>query len=333
MIGLLLVLGLVFLAAWGLTGCLRAYALRGERLLDVPNNRSSHTDPTPRGGGVAIVLAALGGMLWGVMAGRISLEEGAALGGAGLAVAAIGFLDDHGHVAARWRLGVHFLAAGWLMAWLGGPPSLGGWSASWGWLLGLPALVWLLNLTNFMDGIDGLAGGEAVFAGLAGAALLAAAGLPERADASLIVAAAATGFLVWNAPPARIFMGDAGSGFLGLLLGGLALQAAHLDGRLLWAWVILLGVFVADASFTLLRRLLRGERVYEAHRSHAYQWAARQHGHRTVTLAAMTINLFWLFPWALAVALGAFSPLPAILVAYLPLVALVWRLGAGRAES
>lgn len=328
------VLGLVVaLVAWAMTGWLRGYALRGERLIDRPNSRSSHTRPTPRGGGVAIVLSALGGLVWLVAVGRMTVAEGAALGGGGLAVAAIGFLDDHGHVAARWRLAVHFLAAGWMMAWLGGPPPLGGLPGWAGWLVGLPALVWLLNLYNFMDGIDGIAGGEAVCAGVSGVALLAMVGAPERADAAWVIAAAAAGFLVWNAPPARIFMGDAGSGFLGLILGGVALQAALLDERLLWAWLILLATFITDASFTLLHRLLRGERIYEAHRSHAYQWAARRHGHRPVTLAVVGINLLWLLPWALAVAGGVVTPALAILIAYLPLVALVWRWKAGSAES
>src|SRR5690606_30192313 len=102
----------------------------------------------------------------------------------------------------------------------------------------------------------------------------------------LMLAASVLGFLAWNFPPARIFMGDAGSGFLGIALGILSLQAAWIAPTLFWAWQILLGVFVVDATFTLLRRLLRGEKVYEAHRSHAYQYASRRFGrHLPVTLA------------------------------------------------
>lgn len=138
------------------------------------------------------------------------------------------------------------------------------------------------------------------------------------------------GFLAWNFPPARIFMGDAGSGFLGLMLGALSFQAAWVAPSLLWSWVILLGVFVVDATLTLLRRLARGERVYQAHRSHAYQHAARRLGrHRPVTLAVGAINLLWLLPIALWVGIGGGCGGLGVMVAYTPLVILGWRWGAG----
>lgn len=128
-------------------------------------------------------------------------------------------------------------------------------------------------------------------------------------------------------------MGDGGSGFLGLMLGALSLFAGLTQPQLLWSWLILLGVFVVDASFTLARRLLTGMRVFEAHRTHAYQYAARRFGaHLPVTAAVAVINLVWLLPLALVVALEKLDGALGLLMAYLPILIVVARLGAGRAE-
>lgn len=321
-----------------MTGLVRRYAL-ARSILDVPNARSSHTAPTPRGGGVAIVLATLAALPVLAAAGSLPWAALWALGGAGGFVALIGFLDDHGHIAARWRLLAHFAAAAWALAWLGGAPPLFVFGVSFdlGWLgvlLAAVYLVWLLNLYNFMDGIDGIASVEAIAVGVGGALLYALTGHPELAMAPLVLAAAAGGFLLWNFPPARIFMGDAGSGFLGIVLGVLSLHAAWQAPQLLWSWVILLGVFVVDATLTLLRRLLRGEKVYEAHRSHAYQHASRRYGrHLPVTLAVAAIDLLWLLPIALWVGRGSMEGLLGILLAYLPLVAIALWFRAGMPES
>ena len=335
----LLIVSLAVLA-WFLTALLRRYAL-ARSLLDVPNARSSHSLPTPRGGGVAIVVAFLAGLCLAFFAGLgIAAELFYALLGAGLGIALLGFLDDHGHIAARWRLLGHFLAAAWALYWLGGLPPLavfgGLLQLSWiGHVLAAFYLVWLLNLYNFMDGIDGIASVEAICVCLGGAILYALLETSLLADLPLLMLAAAVlGFLLWNFPPARIFMGDAGSGFLGIVLGVLSLQAAWTNPLLLWAWLILLGVFIVDATLTLLRRLLRGEKVYEAHRSHAYQYASRRFGrHLPVTMAVAALNLVWLLPLAMLVAAGWLDGLLGVLVAYAPLVVLAWRFDAGRAEA
>jgi Fuc2NAc and GlcNAc transferase len=321
-----------------MTGLVRRYAL-ARSILDVPNARSSHTAPTPRGGGVAIVLATLAALPVLAAAGSLPWAALWALGGAGGFVALVGFLDDRGHIAARWRLLAHFAAAAWALAWLGGAPPLlvFGVSFDLGWLgvlLAAVYLVWLLNLYNFMDGIDGIASVEAIAVGVGGALLYALTGHPGLAMAPLALAAAAGGFLLWNFPPARIFMGDAGSGFLGIVLGVLSLQAAWQAPQLLWSWAILLGVFVVDATLTLLRRLLRGEKVYEAHRSHAYQHASRRYGrHLPVTLAVAAIDLFWLLPIALWVGAGGLDGLLGVTIAYVPLLALAVKFRAGMPES
>jgi Fuc2NAc and GlcNAc transferase len=320
-----------------LTGALRRYAL-ARSLMDIPNARSSHRVPTPRGGGVAIVVSFVLALPVFALIGVLDRSAAAALLGAGAWVAAVGFLDDHGHIAARWRLLAHFAAAAWALAWLGGTPPLAlfGTTVDLGWAgfaLALLYLVWLLNLYNFMDGIDGIAGVEAICVGLGGALLYALCGRPEFAPVPLTLAAAAAGFLYWNFPPAKIFMGDAGSGFLGIVIGVLSLQAGWIAPELFWSWVILLGVFVVDATWTLLRRLLRGERVYEAHRSHAYQYASREFArHLPVTLAVGAINLAWLLPIALWVGLGGLDGLLGVAIAYAPLVGLALRFRAGEAE-
>ncbi|AJG15097.1 MULTISPECIES: MraY family glycosyltransferase [Pseudomonas] len=325
------------LAAWLMTAALRRYAL-ARSLLDIPNARSSHTLPTPRGGGLAFVLAFLVAMLGMGWAGCVAPAALVGLLGAGGLVALIGFMDDHGHIAARWRLLGHFSAASWGLFWLGGMPpiSIFGMTLAPAWLgivLGLLYLVWLLNLYNFMDGIDGIASIEAICVCLGGSLLYWATGHAQAAWLPLLLAATVAAFLVWNFPPARIFMGDAGSGFLGMVLGLLALMAGWINPLLFWGWLILLGVFVVDATFTLARRLLRGEKVYQAHRSHAYQYASRQHGsHRTVTLSVAAINLGWLLPVAIGVVLLKIDGAVGTLVAYVPLILLAIAYHAGKKE-
>ncbi|MGC6369530.1 MraY family glycosyltransferase [Pseudomonas sp. K2I15] len=320
------------------TGLLRRYAL-SRSLMDIPNARSSHSVSTPRGGGVAIVLVFLFVLTvqWAVEAS--SLYGFLSIAGAGALVAIIGFMDDHGHIAARWRLLGHFTASIWLLFWVGGLPSIeiGGSTFSLGWfghLLAVFYLVWLLNLYNFMDGIDGIASVEAICVCLGACFLYWMGGAPQLVWAPLLLAASVAGFLVWNFPPAKIFMGDAGSGFLGIILGGLSLQAAWVSPNFLWGWLILLGVFIVDATFTLLRRLLRGDKVYEAHRSHAYQFASRQLGnHLPVTLTVGVINVVWLLPIALGVTRYDLEPWLGMIIAYAPLVVLAIRFHAGAIEA
>ncbi len=335
---ILLLCAFVLVSSVLLTGALRRYAL-ARSLMDIPNGRSSHSVATPRGGGVAIVLAfliALPVLAWvGVMPGAVFW----ALFSAGAVVAIVGFLDDHGHIAARWRLLAHFSASFWILLCLGGAPaiSLFGGEVNLGWLGHILAafyLVWMLNLYNFMDGIDGIASVEAIFVCLGACLVYELGGYEGLVWAPLCLAMAVAGFLYWNFPPARIFMGDAGSGFLGIMLGGLSLHAAWHAPHLLWVWLILLGVFIVDATFTLVRRLLRGDKVYEAHRSHAYQFASRQVGrHLPVTLAVLGINVVWLLPIGLCVGLSVLDGLTGLVLAYAPLVFIAVRFHAGELEK
>ncbi len=326
---------LAMAGSWVLTGFLCRYAL-AKNLIDIPNERSSHSVPTPRGGGVAIVLSFLAVLPVLYRFDLLSASVCLALVGAGIAVAVTGFLDDHGHIAARWRLLVHFGAAAWGLYWLGGLPQLMafGQVLDLGWLGYICAavyVVWLLNLYNFMDGIDGLAGMEAITVCCSGALMIYLVAPDSNAWVlQVLLAAAALGFLIWNFPPAKIFMGDAGSGFLGIMLALLSVQAAGLEPRLFWVWLILLAVFIVDATLTLCRRVLRGEKFYEAHHSHAYQYASRILGaHRPVTLVIAAINVCWLLPVALLVTLGKLDGILGLIVAYLPLFILAYRYKAG----
>ncbi len=312
-----------------LTELIRRYTLK-KNLLDTPNERSSHSVPTPRGGGLSIVVIFL--VVLG-FSDLFSTDIIFALIGSGILIAAIGFWDDQGHIVAKWRLLFHFIAAFWVLFWLGEIPEFHflGFNIDAGWLGTVVVaflLVWLLNLFNFMDGIDGIAASETVFVSCGGAYFTWLYGLENLSFISLVLAASTTGFLILNWPPAKIFMGDVGSGFLGLMLGVIAFTSI-LQGMSGWIWLILLGLFLVDSGITLLKRILSGEKPSEAHCSHAYQNAARKWGHKRVTISVIIINLFWLLPLASIAYLKPDISLLVTLVAYSPLIIVAIKLKAG----
>lgn len=334
---MLLIFVFVFLFAFGATWLLRKYAL-ATSLLDTPNARSSHTVPTPRGGGVAIVITFLLSVFCLAVYDYLPWSAAFSLIVPGAMVAILGFLDDHGHIAARWRLLGHFTSAIIALLFLNGLSPLIVFGnvfdfGIFGNVLAALYLVWMLNLYNFMDGIDGVASVEAITASISMCFLFWISGSTHLIWAPIILSLAVLGFLCWNFPPAKIFMGDAGSGFLGITLGILSLQAAWVSPQLFWAWLILLGVFVCDATFTLARRLLRGDKVYEAHRSHGYQYASRYFGkHLPVTMAVALINVFWLLPIAFCVAKLKMDGLVGVMIAYVPLLLLAIKFKSGALE-
>ena len=288
MIGLEAALLTAMLASWLLTGAFRRYAL-SSALLDVPNERSLHRTPIPRGGGGAVVLVTLAGLAAGTIWWTLPRPVAWALAGGGALVAAVGWQDDRRGVSATVRAVVHALAAIWAVAWIGIEPATAGFASA---VASVIWIVWAINLYNFMDGIDGLAGAEAVSVGLLGGALLFGAGRADLAAAAFLLAASATGFLGWNWPPARIFMGDVGSGFLGFAFGTLAVASDRAGAVPAALWLLLLGVFVFDATVTLVRRMARGERWYQAHRSHAYQRLVQSgSSHGVATGSVLVVNL------------------------------------------
>ncbi len=250
----------------------------GTRLgrLDHPNARSLHSAPVPRTGGLGVLGGILIALLVAGAMGAVPIELGWIIAALAL-VAGISFVDDLGHLSPLVRMVAHVLAAIVLI--------LGGLSSEIidlpGMIIGLPFvvgagltllfIVWMINLYNFMDGLDGLAGGMAIIGFSALAILGWLGGAPIYASAALCVAAAAAGFLAVNFPPARIFLGDSGASGLGLLAAAFSLWGAQSGLFPLWTAGLIFSPFIVDATWTLLTRLARRERFWEAHRSHHYQ--------------------------------------------------------------
>jgi Fuc2NAc and GlcNAc transferase len=323
-------------SAWALTGLVIMMARRAD-LIDVPNARSSHQQPTPRGGGLAIVVSLAAASPWLVGADPASVRLAASIVPAALAVAVIGLIDDRWQLPAWPRAAVQAASASWILYSLPSLPvvevfgmNLG--AGTVGAVLALFYLVWATNLFNFMDGIDGIAASQTILI-CGGAALLQWQHIGGTAWLGpVLVACSCCGFLAWNWPPARIFMGDVGSGFLGLLVGGMTLSYSIDSPSLFWAWMILQGTFMVDATVTLVCRLVRGQRVTQAHRSHAYQHLACRFGHRKVTLAYAVTTLLWLLPLAYTVASGTLGGPLGMVLAYLPLAVAALLIGAGGPE-
>ena len=333
---LLVILSGSVVLATTLTLIVRRSALH-KQLLDIPNDRSLHSVPTPRGGGAAIVLAFAASIIALYATNYVETKNAMILIGCGALVAITGFLDDRQLLSyARSRLAIHFVAAAIAVSALGGLPTLPvfGTDVSLGLFGGILAavyLVWLLNLFNFMDGIDGISGAEVVSVCGAAAFLIHRTTHDYNiASLPLALATATLGFLVFNWPPAKIFMGDVGSGFVGFIIGIFSLITADSVGSLGWVWVILLGVFIVDATVTLIGRLFRKQKPHVAHRSHAFQHLALRFGsHKRVTIGVVAINVLWLLPIAFAVTEGRIDGFAGVLIAYTPLTIAALILGAG----
>ncbi len=328
----------LFITSFLLTGAVRGWSASGGLPLDVPIARSSHDQAMPTAGGIAIALLFLAYAGAYRLEGSLPLRDFIALAGTAW-VALLGLCDDIWKLSLSARLTAQFAAAAWALLWLGVPPPIDGalFVIDNPWLLGalaVPALVWLVNLYNFMDGIDGLAASQLVFVGVMAYLIALAADDAVLGQLGAGLAAAALGFLVWNWPPARIFMGDVGSNFSGFALGVLALLSLSENSTTVWTWLLLLGVFVVDTGVTLFRRVGGGEKWFEGHRSHAYQHAASRYGgHRRVTLAVLAINCCWLAPLAWWSAIRPEWGMPLALLGLTPLIALALWLDAGIAPG
>ena len=276
------------------------YALK-KQLLDVPNSRSSHSAPTPSAGGVGFVITLCFGLpvLWASgLLDSAQLQLYLPL----LSLALVGYLDDRHQLPILWRLAAQLVVVVIVLAQI----DLSGFFAIENPLLqkllypiaGL-YLLWLVNLFNFMDGIDGIASVQ-LLSVLAGAMILIAISVPSYEYSGIyihiLLLGGVAGFLLLNWAPAKIFMGDTGSLLLGAWIGLASLETVQREWISLYSWLILMGVFITDASYTLLARLIAGESFYQAHCSHAYQRASRVYGHKFVVMAILAINLIWLFP-------------------------------------
>ena len=314
-------IGAAALSAAG-TRLAQTYARR-KGLFDQPGERRSHAVATPRGGGIGIVVACLGLLL--LVAAKESQPLPWGLVAAGLLlVAGIGWWDDHRPLRAWPRLLVHAVAAGLLASamWLQGADPMAS-------LAGFALALGLVNAWNFMDGIDGLAASQAMLCGLGLACVLTG---PWSA-LGVAISGACLGFLPYNLPRARVFLGDVGSGALGYLMA--VLLAAGVAQQPLEGWPILLLAPMAmllDAGLTLCWRMRRGERWWHAHAQHLYQRQSRRYGHAKVSLA---YALWTLGAIGLMLALQGQSAMPALAISIAVLVAggLLWRQLHGTSES
>jgi glycosyltransferase WbpL len=273
--------GLALAVAFGVAaGVVLLVARNASRLglLDIPNERSSHQSSTPRGGGLGILAGVAAGLLVLLASGiRLDRDLGVLLAGTAV-IAVVGAIDDLRSIRARYRLVAQIAAAIAVAILLGGvdrlplPPPL---DLPLGWLAIPLIVVWLVGVTNFynfMDGIDGLAAGQAVASCVGVVVAVWSAGAVELAG---LLAAAAFGFLLLNRPPARIFLGDVGSTSLGFAIAGLPLLAPA-GGRSMALFGVAIGLtlFILDPIETLVRRVRAGHRVGTAHRWHSYQLLA-----------------------------------------------------------
>ena len=262
-------------------------------LVDLPNSRSSHLHPTPRGGGLGIAAGAAAGFVVLAAMGMPPSKPLATVLGGVAAIAILGLLDDIRSIPARYRIAVQAIVGAAAVLELGGisklplPPPI---DVSLGWLAAPLAILWLMTLTNFynfMDGLDGLAGGQAIATCMGAAIAGWSLGATQFA---IILAGASCGFLVLNSPPARIFLGDVGSTALGFSMGALPLLAPPLERhRAILAVMIGLALFLLDPIETLLRRIRGRHRLGVAHRSHSYQRIARTAGRHWPVTASLVL--------------------------------------------
>lgn len=277
----------VFILSFLLTYFIKNYAIK-KSLVDIPNHRSSHSIPTPHGGGIAIAITWFIGISYLFYTNDIDSSLYSALM-IGTVISIVSYFDDLFELSARVRLLTQTLVAIIGIYLLGGlekidlsfivieNPILTN-------IFAFLTIIWFINLYNFLDGIDGYAGSEAIFLGIAGFLIFGG-------NHFLVLVVSVLGFLVWNWHKAKIFMGDVGSTLLGYNIAVFTIYYANIESSNLWIWIILFGLFWFDATLTLLRRYKNGERLSQAHRKHAYQrlvqggWA-----HDKVVLFSLFIN-------------------------------------------
>lgn len=335
MIYLILSLVFVFIYTHALIYLSKRYA--EQHLMQAPHLRGTHTRTIPRGVGLSVVitcLIALAALAFNQAYFPTPVAIAIIVGGT--LVGLIGFLDDHSHIAPSIRLLVQSLSVGIVLYQIGGFPEIYildqmiylGW---FGHILAFLGMVWLLNLYNFNDGIDGYVAMETVFISLTLAVMVYLLGFLSLTWFLLVLAVSMSAFLCWNWQPAKVFMGDVCSGFLGFLWASLMAYTAKDNWVPIITWFILLAIPIIDATVTLIVRLAKGYSYGESHNSHAYHHAVVRYGsHQAVVLRALAINLFWLLPLATASFLWPQYDLYFFVVAVAPIFYIVIKLGAGQ---
>ncbi len=298
-----------------------------------PNHRSLHKTVTPRGGGIVIAASVLTGLLWLYFHGDLAPTYLLVFCAGGLVVGAAGFADDLFDIKPKYRLGLQFLAAIWLGLRFGGLPVLDlGFTqinlGVFGYILLVLACLWFYNLYNFIDGIDAMASTATIFISVAMGVIMA---IQKQYDLALILgslAAASVGFLKFNWPPARMFLGDSGSSFISYILSAVVLASLARNAVSIWVWLVIFAYYFSDTTSTTLVRALTLAGWYLPHRSHAYQNLARVwDSHLRMVLVILAINLFWLLPIAVFAFCNPHYALLATVIAYAPVVLFCLKYG------
>jgi len=274
------------------------------KIVAIPNERSLHNKVTPRGGGIIIAIVFLAFLLVFYITRQIMVAEFLVLFGGGLIMAVTGFLDDILELKASIRFIIQFFAVGWGLYWIGGIPSTVFFERlpvlyAIANAVAVVALVWFINSFNFIDGIDGLATSGATFFSLSIGGYFLWQGIEPYGSLLIVLAASSLAFLCFNWPPAKMFLGDAGSNFFGYLFGAMVLITVKNGNLSIWTWLIILAYLITDTTTTTFLRLCLVKGWYHTHRSHAYQNLARVlDNHKFVTCLITGINVFYLLPLA-----------------------------------
>lgn len=324
-----------FLLSSGLTYYL-IYKARSWGMLDNPNHRSFHSTPTPKGGGVAFAFACSIGILILFAFNKIRSPIITPLFYGTPIIVALGWLDDRYSLSAKVRLVIHFLVSffiyGLITQWFTNPVSISFLPKVF-WLNAVFCILfisWFINLYNFMDGADGMAGSMAVTASILIAWINFFHGLSSISIIYGILSYSVAGFLIFNWQPARIFMGDTGSYFLGFIFATLALTSKMHTHLSFYSHIIIFSFFIVDTTYTLLMRLVRGEKVSMAHKQHAFhKLTLMGFSHRRVTVLYSLGTVLWLFPIAYTASIYDDYGIPLVILAFLPILAYVVLVRAG----
>lgn len=329
-----LIVGCILIFSVILTAIVRFVALKLD-WIDKPNERSAHRESIPTSGGIAIVISFFVGLLALYFTNNISNELFLPLFIGGGLIALVGFIDDIKNLKVNYRIIVHFIAAIFTVSLLGdfGGINIFGYtitSTIFGFIISVLLLIGWINAYNFMDGIDSLAALEAIFVSIAAVFLMFSKGNIADSVYLSLLAVSVMGFLVFNWPPAQIFMGDIGSTFLGFILGVFIIYTTNTDKLSIWTWLILLAVFFVDVIYTISVRVITKQNITRAHKNHCYQKITailsknhdKEYVHKTVAWGVISINLIYLLPLAylsekypdFSIILWIMSAIPLILI-------------------
>lgn len=318
----------VFVFTIAVIGLIRVYALQ-HFIIDTPNDRSSHTIPTPRGGGAGIILMVIACIvLMGVLE-KLSLEATLAFSGGGIIVAYTGWLDDNKNISVLWRMVLYSMATIWALFWLQKTHFN---NMNHSILISeiviniifTIGILWIINLFNFMDGTDAFAAIQSICTSTVLCILFWLEGQNILLVIFSVILISSCGFLSWNFPPAKIFMGDVGSCTLGFFFGIFAIYTEINNLMSITIWLILLAPFIGDATFTLTKRIITKEKWYKAHNSHAYQRLyVMGFSHKKLVFGLLIINTIFMWPLSFIAYMYSSAEITMVLLAYM-IVAIIW---------